>query len=102
MKLHLRKKLEIAIASAYVARVGELLNRHGVTGFTVLQAVMGRGSSGDWVEDSLSGADQHVVIMAIMKPETADALLADLQILFETYRGIATVADVQVMRAERF
>jgi PII-like signaling protein len=102
MQLHTRKKLEIAIAAAYVSRVGEMLDRNGVSGFTVLPAVMGRGSSGDWREDSLSGADQHVVIMAIMKPETADALLADLQKLFQTYRGIATVTDVQVMRAERF
>ncbi len=102
MQMHKRKKIEIAVAAAYVDRIGGLFDAHGVKGFTVLDASSGRGSGGDWRDDAITGADRHVVMMAVVKPEVADAVLGALAELFKTYRGIVVVSDVEVMRAERF
>lgn len=102
MQRHIRKKLEITIAESYIERVAALLERHGVSGFTVLHAYMGRGTAGHWRDTGLTKADQHVVLMAIIGADKAEAVMGDLARFFGIHHGIVTLSDVEVIRGERF
>lgn len=102
MQRHQRKKLEITIATAYIDRVAAILDRFEVKGFTVLQAMMGRGASGQWRDTGVTGADQHVVMTAIVGVDAAEKLLDELALFFAVHHGIVVVSDVAVMRGERF
>ncbi|HRE61528.1 MAG TPA: DUF190 domain-containing protein [Micropepsaceae bacterium] len=102
MQRHQRKKLEVTIAESYVGRIADLLERHGVTGFTVLHAWMGRGSGGEWRDTGLTKAEQHVVLSAILSANAADHVMEDLKQFFTLHHGIVTLADVEVIRGERF
>ena len=97
-----RKKLEIIVEPAILPRIEELLVKAGAKGYTILEGSKGYGAQGAWWEDSLSHADGMVLVNAILTPDAADAVLTNLLPLFESWRGVATISDVQVLRPDRF
>jgi PII-like signaling protein len=97
-----RKKLEIIVETAILARVEALLVKAGAKGFTVLEGAKGFGAQGAWHEDSLSHADGMMIVDVILTAEAAEAVLKELMPLLESWRGVASICDVQVLRPDRF
>lgn len=97
-----RKKLEVIVEPAILARVEELLVRSGAKGYTVLEGAKGFGAQGAWWEDTLSHADGMMIVDVILTAETAEIVLEQLLPLLESWRGVVSVCDVQVLRPDRF
>lgn len=97
-----RKKLEIIVETAILARVEAVLVKAGAKGYTVLEGAKGFGAQGAWQEDSLTHADGMMIVAVILTNEAADAVLKDLMPLLESWRGVASISDVQVLRPDRF
>lgn len=97
-----RKKLEIIVEPAILPRVEELLVKAGAKGYTVLEGAKGFGAQGAWWEDSLSHADGMMIVDVILTAEAADAVLGQLMPLLQSWRGVASICDVQVLRPDRF
>lgn len=97
-----RKKLEIIVETAILARVEQVLTGAGAKGYTVIQGSKGFGARGAWWDDSLSHADSMVLVEAILTAEAADVVLTNLVPLLESWRGVASISDVQVLRPDRF
>lgn len=97
-----RKKLEIIVEPAILARVEELLVRAGAKGYTVLEGAKGFGAQGAWWEDSLTHADGMMIVDVILTSDAADTVLRELMPLLESWRGVASICDVQVLRPDRF
>jgi len=96
------KRIELAIAKAHLRIFARVFETAGVTGWTALKTVGGAGTSGVWREDQLTGAEDHIVLIAIADEKAVEHVLEKISRLFERYPGIVSVSEVQVLRPERF
>ncbi len=100
--MHIKKRIEVIIEQPASHLVTELLDRHGATGYTVLSAATGRGTSGRWERSPVTAARQQVIVIAVTAPERAPEIVADLGTLLQDFHGVVFVSDVEVIRSERF
>lgn len=103
MKTHPKKRIEIMVEAPLMSRVLALLDEAGVSGYTVVPAIAGRGKDGSWHRDGVVGrAGALVQIFCILDQNRVDAVLEPLFRLVSRQIGIVTVSDVQVIRPEHF
>jgi PII-like signaling protein len=103
MKTYPKKKIDIMVEEPLMKRVLALLDTHGVTGYTVLAALAGRGKDGTWHRDGHVGRAGAVVqISCILDESRVDAVLEPLFTVVSRQIGIVTISDVQVIRPENF
>ncbi|MEL6435792.1 MAG: DUF190 domain-containing protein [Pseudomonadota bacterium] len=103
MQTHAKKQMTVICEVPVIGRVTRALNRVGVTGYTVFNAHAGKGSEGDWDEDRMIGdAGRMVMIVSVMSPEDAEKATDAIYSVLDPQMGIVTVADVYVLRPERF
>ncbi len=97
------QRIEIVIESPLQERLCRALDRAGVTGYTVLPVLGGRGRSGSWTrEGQVSLAAGMVTVLCITRKERADAVLEAAFAVLETHRGVVSVSECSVVRDERF
>jgi PII-like signaling protein len=103
MKTFLKKEIRIICEMPIVRRLRAHLDRAPITGYTILPAIGGRGSEGNWSREGLIGdAGQMVVVVIVADPSNLDALLDDLYEVISEQIGVITISDVSVVRPERF
>lgn len=102
MHMHPAKRVEIIIEAPMEARLSEALIKAGVTGFTVLPVLGGSGRSGHWTREGQVGRSGMVAVVCLIRPERLDSLLDAAFAVVERHIGVVSVADAQVLRAERF
>jgi PII-like signaling protein len=103
MQTHIKDRIEIVIEAPVLERMLNLIRKAGVTGYTVLPAMAGAGSGGEWSEDStFTEAQRMVVVLCITDPSRTDAVLEPVFRLLSRHIGIVTVGKVEVIRGERF
>jgi PII-like signaling protein len=103
MKTHPKKRIDIMVEEPLMTRILALLDQHGVSGYTVLAALAGRGKDGAWHRDGLVGrAGSIVQISCILDESRVDAVLEPLFKVVSQQIGIVTVCDVAVIRPEHF
>jgi PII-like signaling protein len=103
MKTYAKKRIDIMVEAPLMARVLALLDDRGVSGYTVIPAIAGRGESGSWHRDGLVGrAGAVVLVFCILDASRVDAVLEPLFKLVSRQIGIVTVSDVEVIRPDHF
>lgn len=102
METHAAKRVEIVIEAPLERRLTDALERAGVTGFTVLPVQGGSGRSGRWSREGQVGRSGMVAVICLIRPERLDGLLEAAFAVVATHIGVVSVADAQVLRAERF
>ncbi len=96
------KRLEVMIESPLVDRVLREIDASGAKGYTVLRAHSGRGERGTWREGQISAAQHMMMVIVIAHKPVTDEILKRLAENLETYSGVVTVSDVDVLRPHRF
>lgn len=103
MKTHNAKRVVITIEAIMQRRLTDTLESAGVTGYSILPVLGGSGRSGAWTaEGQISRASGMVQVICIIKPERLDGLLDAAFEVVDKHIGVVTIADVEVVRAERF
>ena len=103
MKTHAKKQMTVICEAPVMHRITRVLDRIPVTGYTVFDAHSGRGSEGTWDTDRMIGdAGRMVMIVSVMSPEQAETAIDRIYETLEPQMGIITIADVEVLRPERF
>lgn len=97
-----RTRIEILADAPLVRRLVTAADRVGVSGWTVLPTVMGRGSSGTWSDDEVSGASAKQLFVTVTAADKAERLIDALAPLLDKYGLVLTVSEVQVVRGDRF
>lgn len=92
------QRLEIVVDAPHGERVTELLQRHGLSGWTVLRGVSGAGERGVQYDDDVTGVSTNHLILTTCPPEELDALLTDLRALLTLCGGICLVSDAHWLR----
>ncbi len=98
-----KKRIEIMVETPLMSRVIDILDDLGVSGYTVIPAIAGRGQDGPWHRDGQVGRVGSVVqIVCIVDASKENDVLEPLFRLVSRQIGIVTVSDVRVVRAEYF
>ena len=71
-------------------------------GYTVIPCVKGVGWNGEWHSDEIAYAERMVMLSTITRAETLDGIVASLRPVMQRWRVVVSVADVQVLRSEKF
>jgi PII-like signaling protein len=97
-----RKRIEIIADAPLVPRIAMACAGAGIGGHSVVRLAGGHGRSGDWQEDRLTGAESKVMVITITSAEKAQNFIEALAPVLESHRLLLTLADVAVVRGERF
>lgn len=96
------KRVEVLTDAPLIRWLVEAAEASGVTGYTVLPTLGGKGHGGTWREDQLTGAATKVMFVSIATAEKANALVDALAPLLDQYGILLTISDVEVVRGDRF
>jgi PII-like signaling protein len=103
MRTYPKKRIDIMVEGPILSRVLALLDKQGVTGYSVLPVLAGRGKDGVWHRDGAIGrAGAMMLVFCILDESRVDQVLEPLFQLIQRQIGIVTVSDVQVIRPEHF
>ena len=102
MHTHPKKKVEIIVERPLLPAVLDLVDGLGATGYTVFSTERGRGQSGSWKADDISGASDRVMVLVITSKEVADRIVARAYEVLESYTAIVLLSDVAVVRRDHF
>jgi nitrogen regulatory protein PII len=103
MEMHRKKRIEIILEAPAMNRLAGALENAGVTGYTVLPVLAGKGKTGAWTRDGLiGGAGAMVCVICITDPTRVDAVLERIMAVLSRQIGLVTIGDVDVVRGERF
>ena len=102
-RLTSRKRIEVLVDAPLLRRVKGFATDAGIEGYTVLPTLEGRGGSGEWQDERVSGgAGSKVIFLTIVSEQRASAFLDLLEPLLEAYGLIVSVSDADVIRPEKF
>lgn len=96
-----RKRLEILADTPLVRKVTQAIEDAEISGWSVVPVTSGRGREGRWHEERVTGADKSLVL-AIASEEKAAALIERLAPILTSHGLLLTMANVEVVRGERF
>ena len=97
------KKLEIIVQGEQQDFVLDLLERAGVSGWTVLHNLSGKGSHGAHDAHLMFNEDDVLVMVITAVPaDIADAILEGLTPFFNRHMGVVFSSDIQVSRLAKF
>lgn len=97
-----RKRIEVLADAPLVPAIIAALSRAGINGHSVLPVLGGGGRSGSWSEERLTGAETKQLVWAIASEEHAREFVDAVGPLLDSHRLLLTIADVAVVRGERF
>ena len=103
MQIHPKKRIDIIIEMPLLRRITERFGKTGVSGYSVLPVIAGRGQSGEWsASGQVSEVGQMAAIVCIVDAGKLDAVLDEVFEVVRKQIGLVTVSDVSVVRPERF
>ena len=103
MQMHKAKRVVITIEAIMQKRLTNVIEKAGVTGYSILPVLGGSGRSGAWHRDTeVSRSGGMVQVICILRPDRLDGLIEAAFSVVEKHIGVVTVTDCEVMRAERF
>ena len=103
MQTFAKKRLDILIEAPILRRLLTLLDELDVSGYTVVPAIAGRGRGGSWHREAAVGeAGRMVMVYCIVDEKRVEDILKPVFELVSRQIGIVSVADVEVVRPDRF
>ena len=103
MKTYPKKRIEIIIETPLSRRMTEQLDRAGVTGFSIIPLIGGKGMSGSWSSDGqIERASGMAAIICITDTALADDVLKQIFKIINHQMGVVSMSDVVVLRPEHF
>jgi nitrogen regulatory protein PII len=87
------KKVEIITDYVYLSRLVKLIDETGVSGYTVLKDVMGKGLRGNKDGHGITGGFKNCYIMVCCSDEEAYKVVAAIKPAINKYGGICIVSD---------
>jgi hypothetical protein len=96
-----RKRLEIIADLELADWLADEAEAVGITHFTIVPTLGGRGLHGRWRNDGVGGQGKCLFISVTGKSR-AEALISRIGPMLTDYRIVMAVADVEVLRGDRF
>jgi nitrogen regulatory protein PII len=87
------KKIEIICDSVEIKNVIEILESHGVTGYTIIPDVVGKGERGLRRGDDLSDVFKNSMIITVCKAPQIQELVEAIRPVLKRFGGVCLVSD---------
>ena len=103
LKMNPLKKLDIILEGEHQEFATDLLDRAGVTGYTIINNLSGKGRHG-FHEGNLMFNEDAVLIMIIVAVPTdlVEPILEGFAPFFNKHTGVVFISDIQVTRLVKF
>jgi len=98
MTMEARKRLEIIVINPEVRSVLTLLERQGITHYSMIRDVSGRGDRGLQDGKGLSETFINVMIICYLTTEAFEAVKESLRTELSRHGGVAVVSDVNWLK----
>jgi nitrogen regulatory protein PII len=97
------KKLEIILGGEHQSFATDLLDQAGVTGYTIINNLSGKGRHG-FHEGHLMFNEDDVLIMiiAVVTEDLLEPILEGFAPFYSEHSGVVFVSDIQVTRLVKF
>ena len=103
MKTYPKKRIEVIIEAPLLRRTIDHLDKAGVSGYSVMPIVAGRGHERSWtVDGEIGNAAQMVALVCITDESRLDEVMSSIFGVISHQIGFVTISDVFVVRRERF
>ncbi|OYW22141.1 MULTISPECIES: P-II family nitrogen regulator [unclassified Sphingomonas] len=96
-----RKRLEIIADLEFADWLADEADAVGITHFTIVPTLGGKGAHGRWRNDGVGGQGKCLFI-TVTSGIRASALIDRIGPLLSDYRMVLDLADVEVVRGDRF
>ncbi|MHA6300211.1 DUF190 domain-containing protein [Devosia sp. CAU 1758] len=97
-----RTRIEVLVDAPLVQELVGLLEKHGITGHTVMPTLYGQGASGSWSDDLITSAQHKVTLLTVAEPARAEGFVNDLRPLLDSYGMLVMISTVNVLRPDKF
>lgn len=91
------KKIEIIIESSELNKVREILEECGITSYTTIPNLSGKGHRGLRKEVEFTDIFKNSMVISVVPKEKVSAIVEKLKALFEDYAGALWVSDVEIL-----
>lgn len=88
------KKLEVVIDSVFLNKALEVLEKSGVSGYTVIEDALGKGERGIMAGDELTDVFKNTYIFTVCTEDVAKKAAESLRPLLSKAGGICIISDV--------
>ena len=97
------KKLEIILEGEHLGFATDLLDRAGVSGYTIVNNLSGKGNQG-YHEGHIMFNEEDVLDMIIVAvpDDLVPVILEGLAPFYEEHSGVVFISDIQVTRPVKF
>lgn len=103
MQTYKKLRVEFVIEAPIVKRLTDSLDKAGVTGYTVMPALSGKGVDGSWSrEGQIIDAGRMLVVLCIVDPSMKDTVLELTTPILKRQIGIVCLSEVEVLRNDHF
>ena len=97
------KKIEIILEGAHQEFATDLLDRAGVTGYTLVGNLSGKGSHGFHEHHLMFNEDAVLIMIIVAVPtELVEPILEGFSPFFSSHTGVVFISDIQVSRLVKF
>ncbi|MCS6774687.1 MAG: transcriptional regulator [Anaerolineae bacterium] len=87
------KRVEIITDALEIERVAQVLEQHGVTGYTIIRDVIGKGERGIRRGDELSGVFRNSYLLTTCEPQQLPAIVEAVRPILKLRGGVCLVSD---------
>ncbi len=87
------KRIEIITDATFQNRLVQLLDKTGVSGYTIIKDVAGKGSQGTKDGHGISGGYKNSYILVFCNEEEAKKVVSAIRPIIGRYGGVALVSD---------
>ncbi len=97
------KKIEIILEGAHQDFATDLLDRAGVTGYTIVGNLSGKGRHGFHEGHLMFNEDAVLIMIIVAVPgELVEPILEGFSPFFNNHTGVVFISDIQVSRLVKF
>lgn len=88
------KKIEIIIESVYLNRLLSLFTEKGISGYTLIRDIEGKGLTGIKSADEVTDVFKNNYIFTVCEEEKLNNIIEDIRYFIKKYGGKCMVTDV--------
>lgn len=88
------KKVEVVVDSVHLNKVLEILERQGVSGYTIIRDVLGKGERGIMAGDELTDVFKNSYIFTVCPEEVAKRIAENIKPILKKIGGVCIISDV--------
>jgi len=89
------KRIEIVTDALEMKAVREVLEAHGISGYTIIKDVIGKGERGVQFGDELTDVFKNSYLLTTCPPEQVDEIVEAIRPLLKKRGGVCLISDAQ-------